>query len=57
MDQPRRLDASRGRIRAQGRHACRSIDLVRYRFFGDEHIGLETVASYTRQTAAPTAAR
>ncbi|WP_405889858.1 endonuclease NucS [Streptomyces sp. NBC_00133] len=35
----------------------RSIDLVRYRFFGNEHVGLETVASVTGQTAAPRAAR
>ncbi|MEH0658534.1 DUF5655 domain-containing protein [Streptomyces turgidiscabies] len=30
----------------------RSIDLVRYRFFGNEHIGLETVASIAGQTPA-----
>jgi predicted transport protein len=35
----------------------RSIDLVRYRFFGNEHIGLETVASVTGQTPAARAAR
>ncbi|MFE3138449.1 DUF5655 domain-containing protein [Streptomyces scopuliridis] len=35
----------------------RSIDLVRYRFFGSEYLGLETVASVTGQTAAPRAAR
>ncbi|MEU9240753.1 DUF5655 domain-containing protein [Streptomyces sp. NPDC048385] len=35
----------------------RSIDLVRYRFFGNEHIGLETVASVTGQTAVSTADR
>ncbi|KPI25172.1 hypothetical protein OV320_8377 [Actinobacteria bacterium OV320] len=35
----------------------RSIDLVRYRFFGNEHIGLETVASVTGQTAVSTAGR
>ncbi|MFF0201973.1 DUF5655 domain-containing protein [Streptomyces sp. NPDC005017] len=35
----------------------RSIDLVRYRFFGNEHIGLETVASVTGQTAVSRAAR
>ncbi|MEV5155862.1 DUF5655 domain-containing protein [Streptomyces werraensis] len=29
----------------------RSIDLVRYRYFGTEHIGLETVASVTGQSA------
>ncbi|GAU70772.1 hypothetical protein SSP35_22_00760 [Streptomyces sp. NBRC 110611] len=29
----------------------RSIDLVRYRYFGNEHIGLETVASVTGQSA------
>ncbi|MFH9562452.1 DUF5655 domain-containing protein [Streptomyces globisporus] len=29
----------------------RSIDLVRYRYFGDAHIGLETVASVTGQAA------
>ncbi|MGW7005587.1 DUF5655 domain-containing protein [Streptomyces sp. NPDC054933] len=31
----------------------RSIDLVRYRFFGDNHIGLETVASVTGHSATP----
>jgi predicted transport protein len=35
----------------------RSIDLVRYRFFGNEHLGLETVASVTGQTPAPRAVR
>jgi predicted transport protein len=35
----------------------RSIDLVRYRFFGNEHIGLETVASVTGHTAASRATR
>ncbi|MGW2597155.1 transporter [Streptomyces klenkii] len=30
----------------------RSIDLVRYRFFGEDHFGLETVASVAAQTAA-----
>ncbi|MDO0916741.1 DUF5655 domain-containing protein [Streptomyces sp. DT2A-34] len=35
----------------------RSIDLVRYRFFGNEHIGLETVASVTGQTPASRAVR
>ncbi|WP_326759221.1 DUF5655 domain-containing protein [Streptomyces phaeochromogenes] len=35
----------------------RSIDLVRYRFFGNEHIGLETVASVTGQTLAYRAVR
>ncbi|UKY55529.1 DUF5655 domain-containing protein [Streptomyces inhibens] len=30
----------------------RSIDLVRYRYFGSAHIGLETVASVTGQSAA-----
>ncbi|MEN1888994.1 DUF5655 domain-containing protein [Streptomyces mirabilis] len=35
----------------------RSIDLVRYRFFGNEHIGLETVASVTGQTLTSKAAR
>ncbi|MFF4509080.1 DUF5655 domain-containing protein [Streptomyces sp. NPDC001401] len=30
----------------------RSIDLVRYRFFGNDHIGLETVASVTGHSAA-----
>ncbi|MEV0641648.1 DUF5655 domain-containing protein [Streptomyces sp. NPDC050619] len=35
----------------------RSIDLVRYRFFGTEHFGLETVASVTGHVAAPRAAR
>lgn len=29
----------------------RSIDLVRYRYFGSEHIGLETVASVTGRSA------
>ncbi|MFF6783677.1 DUF5655 domain-containing protein [Streptomyces sp. NPDC012510] len=29
----------------------RSIDLVRYRFFGNDHVGLETVASVTGQPA------
>ncbi|KNB53449.1 endonuclease NucS domain-containing protein [Streptomyces caatingaensis] len=31
----------------------RSIDLVRYRFFGEDHFGLETVASVAAQTAPP----
>ncbi|NJP82855.1 transporter, partial [Streptomyces sp. AA8] len=31
----------------------RSIDLVRYRFFGDDHFGLETVASVAAQTTVP----
>ncbi|MFI0743032.1 DUF5655 domain-containing protein [Streptomyces sp. NPDC021100] len=31
----------------------RSIDLVRYRFFGTDHFGLETVASVAAQTAVP----
>lgn len=31
----------------------RSIDLVRYRYYGSDHIGLETVASVTGQSAAP----
>ncbi|MFE2595480.1 DUF5655 domain-containing protein [Streptomyces sp. NPDC059396] len=35
----------------------RSIDLVRYRLFGNDLLGLETVASVTGQTAAPAAAR
>ncbi|AVH55706.1 MULTISPECIES: DUF5655 domain-containing protein [Streptomyces] len=35
----------------------RSIDLVRYRFFGNEHIGLETVASVSGGTQAPRRAR
>ncbi|WP_326812245.1 endonuclease NucS [Streptomyces scopuliridis] len=35
----------------------RNIDLVRYRFFGSDHVGLETVASVTGQTAAPRGAR
>ncbi|WP_406502903.1 endonuclease NucS domain-containing protein [Streptomyces sp. NBC_00212] len=30
----------------------RSIDLVRYRYYGSDHIGLETVASVTGQSAA-----
>lgn len=34
------------------RHA---IDLVRYRYFGNEHFGLETVASFAGRTAAPRA--
>ncbi|GAA1369991.1 hypothetical protein GCM10009612_59040 [Streptomyces beijiangensis] len=29
----------------------RSIDLVRYRYYGSDHIGLETVASVTGQSA------
>ncbi|KPC62687.1 DUF5655 domain-containing protein [Streptomyces chattanoogensis] len=35
----------------------RSIDLVRYRYFGNDHIGLETVASVTGQSAATKRAR
>lgn len=35
----------------------RSIDLLRYRFFGNEHVGLETVAAVTGQTAVSRAAR
>ncbi|NGO45100.1 DUF5655 domain-containing protein [Streptomyces ureilyticus] len=35
----------------------RSIDLVRYTYFGNEHIGLETVASVTGQSAATKRAR
>ncbi|AJT62575.1 hypothetical protein T261_0886 [Streptomyces lydicus] len=35
----------------------RSIDLVRYRYFGNEHIGLETVASVTGQSAVTRRAR
>ncbi|GGX54191.1 DUF5655 domain-containing protein [Streptomyces noursei] len=35
----------------------RSIDLVRYRYFGNDHIGLETVASVTGQSAATQRAR
>ncbi|MFH9862160.1 DUF5655 domain-containing protein [Streptomyces sp. NPDC017202] len=35
----------------------RSIDLVRYRYFGTEHIGLETVASVTGQSAVAKRAR
>ncbi|MFD3563567.1 endonuclease NucS domain-containing protein [Streptomyces sp. NPDC058686] len=31
----------------------RSIDLVRYRYYGSDHIGLETVASVTGQSLAP----
>ncbi|WP_408057863.1 DUF5655 domain-containing protein [Streptomyces violaceus] len=34
----------------------RSIDLVRYRFFGSEHIGLETVASVTGHAPATSVA-
>lgn len=36
------------------RHA---IDLVRYRFFGNEHVGLETVASFAGRTGLPRAGR
>ncbi|MCQ9179844.1 hypothetical protein KMT30_12580 [Streptomyces sp. IBSBF 2953] len=35
----------------------RSIDLVRYRYFGTKHLGLETVASVTGLAAVPGAAR
>ncbi|GAA2321906.1 transporter [Streptomyces caniferus] len=35
----------------------RSIDLVRYRLFGDDHIALEAVASHTGQRSAPATAR
>ncbi|MGW6454423.1 hypothetical protein ACWF94_00605 [Streptomyces sp. NPDC055078] len=35
----------------------RSIDLVRYRFYGEHHIGLETVASVTGYTIASRMAR
>jgi predicted transport protein len=35
----------------------RSIDLVRYRYFGTEHLGLEMVASVTGLAAVPGAAR
>ncbi|WP_405826091.1 transporter [Streptomyces sp. NBC_01390] len=35
----------------------RSIDLVRYRYFGTEHLSLETVASVTGLAAVPGAAR
>ncbi|MET9664988.1 endonuclease NucS domain-containing protein [Streptomyces sp. NPDC006475] len=35
----------------------RSIDLVRYRYFGTEHLGLETVASVTGLAVVPGAAR
>lgn len=35
------------------REHWRSIDLVRYRFFGDDQFGLETVASVAAQTAVP----
>ncbi|MGI5341037.1 DUF5655 domain-containing protein [Streptomyces sp. CA-181903] len=35
----------------------RSIDLVRYRFFGDDHFGLETVASVAAPSALPRARR
>ncbi|MGP8298264.1 DUF5655 domain-containing protein [Streptomyces inhibens] len=49
-------DFTRYDIHAVREHR-RSIDLVRYRLFGDDHIGLETVASYTGQKAAPAAAR
>lgn len=42
-------------------HAVRehqhSIDLVRYRFFGEDHFGLETLASAAGRTAAPKAGR
>lgn len=33
----------------------RSIDLVRYRFFGEDHFGLESVASVAAQTLVPRA--
>lgn len=39
-------DFTRYDIHAVREHR-RSIDLVRYRFFGDQHVGLETVASVT----------
>ncbi|WP_319195358.1 hypothetical protein [Streptomyces sp. DK15] len=32
-----------------------AVDLVRYRYFGSEHVGLETVASFAGQVAAPKA--
>ncbi|MEV5484007.1 MULTISPECIES: DUF5655 domain-containing protein [Streptomyces] len=49
-------DFTRYDIHAVREHR-RSIDLVRYRLFGDDYIGLETVASYTGQKAAPAATR
>ncbi|WP_043263276.1 DUF5655 domain-containing protein [Streptomyces sp. CT34] len=39
------------------REHWRSIDLVRYRYFGNDHIGLETVASVTGQSVAGKRAR
>jgi hypothetical protein len=39
------------------RERRRSIDLVRYRMYGDEHIALETVASVSGQDCAPAGAR
>lgn len=49
-------DFTRYDIHAVREHR-RSIDLVRYRLFGDDHIALETVASHTGQNAAPATAR
>ncbi|MGG7569298.1 DUF5655 domain-containing protein [Streptomyces sirii] len=49
-------DFTRYDIHAVREHR-RSIDLVRYRFFGDEHIGLETVASVTGFSVSPWAKR
>ncbi|WP_374225214.1 hypothetical protein [Streptomyces sp. ISL-98] len=48
-------DFTRYDVHAVREHRC-SIDLVRYRFFGNEHVGLETVASVTGQSAARRAA-
>ena len=52
----RRLICVAGDFTRYNAHAVRehrrSIDLVRYRYFGDDHIGLETVASVTGQSAA-----
>ncbi|WP_129293624.1 DUF5655 domain-containing protein [Streptomyces lydicus] len=49
-------DFTRYDIHAVREHR-RSIDLVRYRLFGDDHIALEAVASHTGQSAAPATAR
>lgn len=49
-------DFTRYDIHAVREHR-RSIDLVRYSLFGDDHIALETVASHTGQNAAPATAR
>ncbi|WP_405842431.1 endonuclease NucS [Streptomyces platensis] len=49
-------DFTRYDVHAVREHS-RLIDLVRYRFFGTDHIGLETVASVTGQIPAPARAR